>query len=162
MAVATAVAIAGLIVAAAGTAVSAMGAQTSAKAQQASLNYNASVQKNAADTAAEQGAFDAQQIRDQNRRIAATQRANAAASGIDPDSGTAADVQKDSANHGELEAMIALYTGRSGAISHLAAAGLDKSQASYAGQAGAWSTGSTILGGATQITGMLSSPNFRK
>lgn len=150
-----------LALTAASAGIGAYGAYSSGQAQKDAANYNAAVQKNQAATAAQQAEFDAGQIRDRNRRLVATQRANFAANGVDPDSGSAVDVQHDSAKHGELQALMAIYTGQTSSNASLAQAKLDKSRGQYAEQAGWINAGSSVLGGVNQAVSIYANPNFR-
>lgn len=150
-----------IIAAVASTVVGVLGTQSSARAQQSAANYNAAIAKNAAQTSSQQGMFDAQQIRDQNRRMLATQRANAAANGVDPDSGSQIDVQHSSAQQGEMQAMIALYTGASGYNAGRSRAGLYTAEGQNTITAGQYSALGYGISGATQITGIVTNPNFR-
>lgn len=129
-------------------AASATTAVMSAQAQQDSAKYNAAVARNQAETANQQAQFDAQQIRDKNRRLLGAQRAAYAASGVDTSSGSAQDVQSDSATRGELEALSAIYTGKTGATSAMARAKLDEYQGQSAMTLGYFSAGSSLLSGA--------------
>lgn len=145
--VSTTVAVIGIVLSLIGTGVSAYGAQVSADAQSDAAKYNAAVNRNNAASAAQQGAFDAQQIRDRNRRLLAQQRNAFAANGIVPDSGSAADVSADSAQQGEMQALMAIYTGRSSANSFEARARLNSLEAANAQTAGQIGVASTIIGG---------------
>ena len=145
------VAIAGLVLAAAGTAVSTYASIASASAQKKSAEYSAAVERNAAATAHQQAEFDAQQIRDKTRRLVSSQRAAFSASGVDPNSGSAFDVQSDTKTQGEMEALIAIYTGRSASTAHMSQSRLDSMRASYAGSAGYLGAGSSLLTGGANI-----------
>lgn len=152
-----------LVIAILATAAAATGTVMSAQAQSDAAKYNAAVAKNQAETAAQQAAFDAQQIRDKNRRILGAQRAAFAASGVDPDAGTPVDIRADSANQGELEALTAIYTGRSGANSALARAKLENFTARSAMTSGYIQAGSSLLSGASsayQINAGSKNPTF--
>lgn len=143
------------------TAVSVYGAISSASAQEDAADYNAAVEKNAAFTAQQQGEFDAQQIRNKGRKILAQQRAGYGASGVDPNAGSPLDVAQDTANQNEMEALVAIYTGKSGATAHLAQAKLDKMRGSAAVTAGYIGAGTSLLSGATSAVNIYRNPNFR-
>lgn len=130
-------------------AVSAYGAYYSAQSQSDAAKYNAAVANNNAAAAAQQGEFDAQQIRDRNKRILAQQRNAFAAAGVDPDSGSASDVASDSAVQGELQALMAIYTGRSSQTAEQARSRLYAMQADRAQTGGYVAVGGTILSGLT-------------
>jgi hypothetical protein len=136
-----------IVMALVSAAVSAAGTYVSSQAQSDANKYNAAIAKNNATSAAQQGEFDAQQIRDKNRRTIAQQRNAFAANGIVPDSGSAADVSADSKQQGEMQALMAIYTGRTSATAYDAQARLDSMQAGNAQTAGYIGMGTTILGG---------------
>ena len=144
---------------AASAAMSAASAKSSAKAQKNAAEYSAAVERNAAMTAQQQAEFDAQQIRDKSRRLVASQRAAFAASGIDPNSGRATDVSADTKNQGEMEALIAIYTGRSSATGHLAQSRLDTMRGDAAHRAGNINAASSLLSGASSASTTKSSGN---
>lgn len=136
-------------------ATSAYAAHQSAEAKKDVANYNAAVEKNNATMAAQQAEFDAQQIRDRNRKLLAAQRAAFAASGVDAGGGSALDVYSDTAYRGELEALAAIYTGKTSATAHTAQARLDRFRADDAETAGYIGVGSSLLESA-------SNPYFRR
>ncbi|UOF78084.1 hypothetical protein [Caudoviricetes sp.] len=138
-----------LILAVLGAAVSAAGAVQSAQAQKKAAKFNAEVSKKNAQSAAEQAAFDAERIRDKNKRILASQRAAFSASGIDPDSGSAVDVSADSAAQGEMDALMAIYIGKTSANANIARSRLSDMEADNASSAGKLGAMSSLLGGAT-------------
>ena len=150
-----------LVLTAATAGASAYAAKSGADAQADAAKYNAKVATNAAQTAQLQAAFDAGQIRDKNRRLLGAQRAAFAASGIDPNSGTAMDVYQDTSTRGEWNALTAIYTGKVGANAQLAQATLDRMNASSAQRAGNIGIGTSLLGGATSATAIYANPNFR-
>lgn len=141
--------------------VGAYGAQASASAQADAANYNAAVAKNNAASAAQQANFDAQQIRDRNKRLLAEQRNAFAANGFDPESGSAVDVRSDSSLQGEMQALMAIYTGRTSANASDAQAKLFRMNAGNAETAGYIGVASNLLGGATSALNVASNPNFR-
>lgn len=130
-----------------GAGMSAYGMQVQSSAQADAAKYNAAVNRNNAQSAMDQANFDANQIRDKNRRVLAQQRNAFAANGVVPDSGSAADVQRDSAQQGEMQALMAIYTGRTSANSFEARANLNQMEASNDQTAGMIGTGSSIIGG---------------
>ena len=146
-------------------AVSATGAIMSAQAQSDSAKYNAAVANNNAAMARQQGEFDAQQIRDKNRRVLAQQRNVFAANGVATDTGVATDVAADSAQQGEMQALMAIYTGRSSATAQEAQRKLYNMQAGNAMTAGYMSAGASLLGGASSAAAMdagSKNPTFMK
>ncbi len=161
--VSTTLAVLAIVASLVGTGVSAYGASVSADAQSDAAKYNAAVARNNANSAAQQGAFDAQQIRDRTRRVLAQQRNAFAANGIVPDAGSAADVSADSAQQGEMQALMAIYTGKTSANSWEARARLNQSEAANASTAGTIAVGSSIIGGFGNAAtiGMNNAPSFQ-
>jgi hypothetical protein len=144
------------------TAATVAGTLYSSQAQSDSAAYNAAVAKNNAGVAAQQADFDAQQIRDKNQRVIAQQRNAYAASGVALDSGSTADVQKDSSLQGEMQALMAIYTGKTSANAANAQARLFQMQSGQAQTAGYIGAGSSLLGGASNVSGIATNPRFQK
>lgn len=142
-----------------GAAASAVATKYSADAQKKAAQYNADVARKNAVAAAQQGQFDAEQIRDKNKRVLAAQRAAAASSGVDF-SGSAMDVQTDSAAQGEMDALVAIYTGRSSANSQEARARLNEMEAHNADVAGNIGVHVSLLGGASRAYNYSQNPQF--
>jgi len=140
-----------LALAAVSAATAAVGVKQSGDAQKAAADYSAEVNKQNAKTAAEQGLFDAEQTRNKNKRILAAQRAVQSGSGFDPDAGTALDVRADSAAQGEMDALIAIYTGGSSSTANQSRAQLNRMEGRQAQRAGNISAGASLLGGAADI-----------
>ena len=149
------------VLAVAAAAAAGTGAYMSAQAQSDAAKYNAVVANNSATAATQQAQFDAQQIRDRNRRVLAQQKTAFAANGIDPTSGSATDVRADSAQQGEMQALMAIYTGRTSATASEAQARLDRLQSSNAQTAGYIGVASSLLQGGTNAGMIYANPNFR-
>lgn len=141
------------VLAAASAAAGAAGVKYQHDAAKNAANYNAEVNKVNARTAAEQGLWDAEQTRSKNKKILDAQRATYSASGIDPDSGTALDVRADSAQAGEMDALIQIYTGQSSANASEARSRLNQMEAKASSRAGTIGAGASLLGGAASIAG---------
>lgn len=156
MTIAAAVAVVGVVASLASAGVGAYSAEASAAAQKASAKFNAAVATNNATAATQQAQYEADRIRARNRVILAQGRANYLKSGVDI-SGSAADVQMDSAVQGELEEQAAIYTGRVSAGENQAQAMLDRMRGSYAGQAGDLAMGGSILSGTSSAAASWSS-----
>lgn len=139
---------------------SAAGTMYNANAQKKAAEYNEEVNKQNAETAAQQAHYDAEQSRLKNRRLLSAQRAAYAASGVDPDSGSALDVQEDSAITGEEERMVALYTGRTAANASLSRARLAKMEGKAAMTGGYIAAGGTLLGGTASGLAYANNPKF--
>lgn len=142
--------------------VSAAGAVYSGQQQKKAADYNADVNKKNAETAQQQAMFDAEQQRAQNRKLLGAQRAAYSASGIDPDGGSPIDVQRDSAAQGELEALTAIYTGRSSANASNARATLNRMEGRAAVTGSYFSAGASLLSGASSAYGKVSQPTLGK
>lgn len=155
-------AVAGVVIGLIGTGVSAYGAVSSADAQQDAANYNAKLEQNNADAAAQQAKFDAQQISDRTRRNVAQQRAAMAASGFDANTGTFADITQSTKQSGELDRLARIYQGRLGVSRSESQSVLDVMNGQNAHTAGMISAGSTVLGGiGSSATTISSNPSFR-
>lgn len=135
-------------------------AKVQSNAAQRAADYNAKVSKKNADIAAEQASLDAQAIRDKNKRVLASQRAAYGASGVE-DSGTATDVSADSAAQGEMDALIALYTGRSSASANNSRATLYQMESKDAKRSGNIGVATSLLGGASSAYSAYKNPSFR-
>jgi hypothetical protein len=140
-------------------AVSAVGMKQAAVAQEKSSEYNADINKKNAEAANQQGMFDAEQTRIRNKRLLSAQQAAYSASGVDPNAGSATDVKQDSTIEGEMDALVALYTGKSSANAFNNRSGLNQMQAGYARTSGNIGAASSLLGGAGQAYGALN-PKF--
>lgn len=149
--------IASIVATVAAAGVGAYASYAQGQAQKEASEFNAKVAENNAMAAEQQGQFDAQQIRDKNRRLVASQRAAYAASGVDPNSGSPLDVYRDTKISGELEALTAIYTGRTSANAQTAQASLDRARANSASNAGTLGAASSLLGGAVSATGTYTS-----
>jgi hypothetical protein len=158
----TAMIVAAVVISAAAAAASATASIKSGQAQRAAANYNAAVAKNNATMARQQSEYDAQRIRDRNRRLAASQAAIYGKSGVDITSGSAADVIYDSAIQGEFDALAALYSGRTQAASQTSRAQLLQFEGQTASNAGTMSAIGASLQGASNATSLYANYNLRK
>lgn len=141
-----------------------VGAYASVSAGQArsdAAKYNAAVAKNNARASQEQANFEANRIRDRNRRFAAKQRNAVLASGITL-SGTSQDLIADSATQGELDVLSVLYTGDVASMNQKARAKLFGLEADDARRAGKIGAASSLLGGASSAASsyVTMSPDF--
>lgn len=135
------------VVAAAGAATSAYGSYAAGQAQKSAAKFNAEVANNNATMAVQQANADATKIRDRNRRLAGTQRAALAKSGVNL-SGSGEDVMYDSAIQGELDALTTIYKGHVEGVNYHSQASLDTFQGNSAYSAGLFSAGGSLLSGA--------------
>jgi len=148
-----------------GTGVSMLGGYESSRAQAAYANYQAQVARNNAiieqqnaELAIRQGQVaEEQQYQQTGQRMGAIV-AQQAASGVNPNSGSALDVRTSTAEMGELNALTVRYNSQLqarnamiGAMSYGAQAGLLQSQAGFDTTAGYLNMGSSLLGGAGSV-----------
>ena len=140
----------------ASTAVGVYSSMAQADAQEDAARYNAAVAENDANAAAQQSQYEAQRIRDRNRRILASQRANQAKSGLAL-TGSFSDVQLDSAIQGEMDALAAIYTGQINAGSAEARAQLSRMEGRAAKRAGYLGAGGSLLTGASGVASISAS-----
>lgn len=143
-----------------------MGAQQSSAAQTASARYQAQVMANNqtiaqrnADAALQAGQAAEQQQRQKTAAMIASQRAALAANGVDLSSGSALDLQADTATLGELNAQTVRNNAERHAWGYVAQAdaagaqsGLDMAQAGWAGTAGMYSSLDAGLASATSLS----------
>lgn len=144
----------------ASTAISAYSAVATASAQEDSARFNQAVAKNDAIAAQEQSQYEADRIRDRNRRVMASQRSAMLRNG-GLLTGSNDDVMFDTAVQGELDVAAEIYKGNVATGAAKSRAQLYGMQASSAGTAGLLGMGSSILGGALQATQLVSNPNFK-
>ena len=71
------------------------------------------------------------------------------------------DVSADSALQGEMQALMAIYTGRSSATAFEAQSRLDRMNAANAQQQGYIGVASSIVGGASNAGMIAANPNFK-
>jgi hypothetical protein len=141
------VALIGAIAAIAGTALSAYGTYQAGQAQKAMANYNARLANNEAIAREQATKAETERMRDENRRIRASQEAGYSASGAMASSGTPLLVMAEEAGKMEMDVMNMQRTGAMQAQASRAQAKLDK----YSGKMAARSA--NIGAGATLLTG---------
>ena len=124
-------------------------AQTQAKA----TKYNAKIQKQAADDAVMQGNIRAQEIRERARKVAGTQAAGLAASGLDTTVGTPAAMLNETALYGELDALRTINNGQRQAWGLESQADIELWQGRNAKRAGYYQAAGSLLSGATKAYG---------
>lgn len=149
----------------AGTAVSAYGAIQTANAQSAASSAaaqqaqnNATLAQNAANDATARGVVAQQQKANQTNQLLGQQRAGLAANGVDPNSGTAVNLQSDTAGNGELDQLtIGANAAREAAgyqaqgMNYTTQASVDEASSQNDLSAGALKAGSSIIGGAGSV-----------
>jgi hypothetical protein len=165
--VAAALPVIAVVATVAGTAVSVYGAMQTAQAQSAANaakaqqdRNNAILAENAANDAKARGDVAAQQKAAQTNQLIGQQRAALAANGVDPNQGTAVDLQSDAAGNGELDQLtIHANAAREAAgynaqgANYSSQAAVDEASSQNALSAGSLSAVSTIIGGAGSVAG---------
>lgn len=151
----------------ASTAMSAYGAMQTAKAQSAAAaakaqqdQNNATLASRAADDATARGQVAQQQKGNQTSQLIGQQRTALAANGVDPNDGTAVDLQSDVAGNGELDQLtIGANAAREASgyraqgANYASQASIDEASSQNALSAGALSATSSIIGGAGSVAG---------
>lgn len=161
----SAAAIAGLALSAIGTGVAMYGQMQQADAASAAAKYqaqvaanNATIAKQNADATIEAGKVAEQQQRMKTAALIGSQRAAMAANGVRLDSGSALDIQSDTATMGELDALTVrnnaarqAWAYEAQATNFNAQSQLSNAQAGWAQSAGLVSGAGTLLGGASSF-----------
>lgn len=149
------------VMAGAAAALSAYSAVSTAQAQKAAGKYdeevaeqNAEINKRAGIDAQQRGADEAAQIKDRARRIAASQRAGAAAGGVTVDTGSALDLLTETAGMGELDALTRMNNAQREAYGYQVQGMNNKAQGKLARYRGNSQARGTLLTGATNIASM--------
>lgn len=142
-----------IVAALASAAVGAASAVMQGEAAEDAAKYNAAVAENDARAIAEQSQYEAQRVRERNRRILASQRAGQAKSGLAM-SGSFQDVQMDSAIQGEMDALAAIYTGQINSGSAQARAQLARLEGRNAKRSGYIQAGASLLSGGAQASAL--------
>lgn len=106
------------IIAGLGAAVQGVATVQANKANKAITNYNISVERDKAERARQAGAIAAAEHRDKVRRLVGAQRANIAARGFDPDSGSYSDLQFETLKLGASDADRIRYNAEMEALGH--------------------------------------------
>lgn len=135
------------VTAAAGTAVSVQQSRAAGEAADKTAKFNAQVESNNAQAAAEQAQAQATQVRRINRLRLGSQRAATAKSGVDL-SGSSADIFTDTAQQGELQALSELYAGQREASFYQSQGQAQRFEGQTALQASRYRAGSSLISGA--------------
>lgn len=136
-----------------GAAVSAAGAVAQANAQAANHEYNAKVQESEARQRRREGLKEGEVISDQYDRLQGQQQALTAAAGVDPFSGSAADVFGETYGERLRERNVSNLNANSKAVAHENKARQEKFAAESARQAGKINAASSLLGGLSGVVG---------
>jgi hypothetical protein len=136
----------------AGTAASAVGTVAAAQASAQQNKFNAKVAKVNAETALQEGRSQAEMIRERYRKAQGQAMADAAASGIDPSTGSAALLINDEMGRNQyLDEMTAVWNKGTEATAHMNQAADLKAQAKATRKGGYMSAGSTLLTGLSRL-----------
>lgn len=135
-----------IVAAIAAASVSAYGAHQAAKSQEDVADYNAKVARNNAIAAKNSASYDADRLRDRNKRLRATQATSYLKAGVTLE-GSAQDVMYDSALEGEMDALSVVYKGQLEINSQGAGADIYKMQGGAARQTGQYAVASSVLSG---------------
>lgn len=128
-----------------GSAVSAVGSVVSGYAQRQALDYNARVAELHADAAERSSDLEAEGIRKRTMRVQGAVRARAAGAGLDVSSGSPLDILAENASEGELDALVARYSGAVEASRARSQATLSRFQGSQAVTSGWIGAGAELL-----------------
>lgn len=148
-----------------GTGISVYGAMQTANAQSKAADAQAQQARNnailagrAADDATARGDIAAQQKANQTNQLLGQQRVGLAANGVDPNSGSALDLQSDVAGNGELDQLtIKSNAAREAAgyqaqgMNYSTQASIDEADSQNALSAGALKATSSLIGGAGSV-----------
>ena len=138
-------------VSAAGTVMQGMAANNAAKAQAAAAEQNARISEAQAHDAIERGGEEETRLRRQMAQMRGNARAQAAASGIDADSGSLLDVRNASISEGERDAAAIRYNAARERWGYQMQAGNYRNEASAARAAGRNALFSSIIGAGTTL-----------
>jgi len=114
-------------------------------------DYNKKVQDNNALAALQQGAVAASEHRQKVRQMIATQNAAYSSAGVDSSTGTAAQIQTDTAGFGELDALRILNNAQNAATGMRAQGALEQWKGDAAFTNGMFQTAGTALGGMSNM-----------
>lgn len=137
-----------------GAVVNAVGTLAGAAAQQQQAEYNAQVAKINAETARQQGQYEADRINDKYQRQQATARVQALKSGVDPGYGSASIIiDQETARNSWLDQMTSVWNRETQATGFDNKAKEYKMQANNAMIGGAFGAAGSLLGGVGKAMG---------
>ena len=134
-----------------GMAISALGSYKAGQAQEKAAEYNAQVAERQATAATQKAAFEEEMRREKGRKLSASQRAAAGATGITMESFS--DVFAQTALDTELDALAIRYGGDIGSSMYRSEATGQRFAGAQAKKAGILSAGATLLTGAATVMG---------
>ena len=136
-----------------GTLAGVAGSISAGKAAENTANYNAKVAENNATAERQRAAYEASITRDRVKQVMGAQRAAAASSGLDVQSGTPVAVLGDTAKSGELDVLARLYGGESQATALQNDATMFRAQGKAQKKASMINAGTSLLTGFGKIAG---------
>lgn len=134
-----------------------------ASAARQTAEYNAQVASNNAGAAYQQSKYDTQLIDQQNRARQGRLRAAAASSGFDVNSGSFTDVERSTAQQGEMDRLARIYQGKLGIVKSQSEEQLAQMQGSFASDiavGGAMRGAATLIGGIGEAASLEANPQF--
>jgi hypothetical protein len=137
-------------VAVAGSAVSTVASVQQGKTAKDTADYNAAAQNATAKSIQDKATQDAADQRLKTQRMVGTQIANAGAGGIDPNTGSPLEVESQTKEWGELDALRILKKASDDAWGYTTQAGITSYQGGQQQTAAYATAGSTLLGGASK------------
>lgn len=140
-----------LVAGVAGTALSAYSSYQQGKYQQQVANNNALQAEWQAESARERGQLEEQRHRQQVGLLKGEQRASTASKGFALESGSAVDQLADTAEYGELDALIIRNNYEREAVGYTNQAANDRSSGAMAKRAGTLNAAGSILSGASTV-----------
>jgi len=138
-----------------GTALSAVGMIRSGQAQEKAAEYNAQVAERQATVATQKAAYEEEMRREKGRKLSASQRAAAGATGVTMESFS--DIFAQTALDTELDALAIRYGGDIGSSMYRSEAVGQRFTGTQAKKAGTISAGATLLTGAGKAIGVYQS-----
>lgn len=132
-----------------GAGVSAYGQYEQGQSAKKAANYNAEMDKRAADDALQRGSIEAAKVKENTRKLISTQIANSGASGFDSSTGTALDLSVEAKGYGELDALTTINNAQRQASGLEAQADLDRYQGRASARAGTIGAAGTLISGAS-------------
>lgn len=142
--------VAAVVVTVVAAAASAAAAMQQADAAAKAANFNETISVNNAIGAAQQGAAEADRANLQHRRMLATARASAGASGVDPDSGSPLEVVADLAGQSKLDEELARWQAKQRTQGFAQQATMDRFTGQQARTAGYYGAASSVLQGVSR------------
>ncbi len=136
------------VAATASAGVGAYAAYSSGQSQKQAADYNATVMRNNALSAEQQGAVSAAEHQQKVKQLESTQITQGAASGVNTATGTALELSTETAGSGELDALRILNNAQRTASGLNSQADIEQYKGNAAATGGALTAAGTLIGGA--------------